>query len=292
MDASSACSIARRSSATCGCRRWSPPRVAAEARRLGGAVLRRNEVEDESGPTEVASAFSLAGARVVELADPASIDHRDCPLDDVAGEIAAPVRSQAPVQIPVDVDPCWPAPGRLRAPPRVECALAGGDARDWIGKPELLLIEEVLVHESFRLSRIEVLENERKEAGERECPSWLLRPAREVPEDPGVLVPALGLERAPDAFCACRELLRLAAWVARDRRELRETAETVRVDRVHHDVLPREDVERGNPGGLASIGHVGVIEPLHRTLQLRKRLLGRLWRDPHERVVLGTRIEA
>src|SRR2546430_12183121 len=176
------------------------------------------------------------------------------------------MRSQAPVQVPVHIHPRWPAPRGLRSPAGIERALAGGDARDWIGEPELLFVEEVLVHESFGFSRIEVLEDERKEASERECPSGLLRPAREVPEDPRVLVPAFGLERAPDAFCACGELLRLAAWVALDRRELRETAETVRVDRVHHDVLPREDVERGNASGLASIEHGLVIQPLHRSL--------------------------
>src|SRR5207247_9999154 len=100
------------------------------------------------------------------------------------------MRSQAAVQVPVHIHPGWPAPGGLRAPAGIERGLAGGDARDWIGKPELLFVEEVLVHESFGLSRIEVLEDERKEAGEGECPCGRLRPTREVPEDPRVLVPA------------------------------------------------------------------------------------------------------
>src|SRR6184192_1308532 len=231
-DASSACSIARRLSATCGCRRWWLPRVGTEA--ADQPVLR-------------SAAAMRSRTSVVQPKSRAPSP--------------APVRSKAPVQVPVHIHPRWPAPRGLRAPAGIERALAGGDARDWIGKPKLLFVEEVLVHESFGLSRIEVLEDERKEAGERQCPSGLLRPACEVPEDARVLVPALGLERVADAFCACRELLRLAARVARDRRELRETAETVRVDRVHHDVLPREDVERGNAGGLTSIGNVGVVEP-------------------------------
>src|SRR2546429_8057019 len=147
------------------------------------------------------------------------------------------MRSQAPVQVPVHIHPGWPAPGGLRAPAGIEGGLAGGDARDWIGKPELLFVDEVLVHESFGLSRIEVLEDERKKAGEGECPSGRLRPTREVPEDPRVLVPALGLERVSDAFCACRELLRLPAWGAPARRELPGTTTTLRLDRCSLELL-------------------------------------------------------
>src|SRR5437667_12581601 len=135
----------------------------------------------------------------------------------------------------------------------------------------------MLVHKSFGLWRVKILEDERKEAREPESPGGLLRPAREVPYDPGVLVPGFRLERGPDAFRGRGELVRLAGRVAGDRHELRETSETVGVDRVHHDVLPVEDVEGRNAGRLAPIGRVGVIEPLHRALQLWKRVLGRLW---------------
>src|SRR6266513_402042 len=144
-----ASSIARRSSATCGCRRWSPLRVGADGRGLSGVALGRDKVEDESGPSEVASTLSLAGARAVELADAASIDHRDRPLDNVTRDIATTVRAKAPVQIPVHVDPRRPTPRGLRAPAWIEAAFAGGDARDRVGKPELLFVEEVLVHEPF-----------------------------------------------------------------------------------------------------------------------------------------------
>src|SRR5437773_6411851 len=160
----SAFSIAKRSSATCGCRRWSPPGAAAEARGLHGAPLGRDEIEDERGPPEVTRAFSVARAWVVELADAASADHRYGPLDDVTRDIGAPMRTKSPVQIPVHVDPGGSAPGGLRAPARIEGALAGGDARDRVGKPELLLVEKVLVHEPFCLARVEVLQDEWKEA--------------------------------------------------------------------------------------------------------------------------------
>src|SRR6266566_1643923 len=139
----SAFSIAKRSSATCGCRRWSPPRAAAEARGLHGALLGRDEIEDERGPPEVTRAFSVARARVVELADAASVDHRDCPVDDVTRDIGAPMRTKSPVQIPVHVDPRGPAPGGLRAPAWIESPLAGGDARDRVWKPELFLVEKM-----------------------------------------------------------------------------------------------------------------------------------------------------
>src|SRR6267378_902115 len=180
---------------------------AADLRR---APLGRDQIEDERGPPEITCAFSVTGPRVVELADAASVDHLGRPLDDGPCDIVAPVRAKSPVQVPVHVDPGRPAPGGLRAPARVESALAGGDARDRVGEPELLFVEEMLVHKSFRLSRVEVLEDEWKEARERERPRGLLRPAREVPEDPRVLVPAFGLERAAHAFRAREKLVRLA----------------------------------------------------------------------------------
>src|SRR3989442_13871268 len=214
----------------CACARCSGSRGAAD---LGRAPLRRDEVKDERGPPEVACAFSVARPRVVELADATSVDHRDRSLDDAARDVAAPVRAKSPVQVPVHVAPAGPPPGRLRPPARIECALAGGDARDRVRKPELLLVEKMLVHESFRLSRVEILEDEGKEARERESPRGLLGPAREVPEDPRVLVPAFRLEGAASAFRARGELVRIVRRVDRARPELHEASETATDYRIH-----------------------------------------------------------
>ncbi len=79
--------------------------------------------------------------------------------------------------------------------------------------------------------------------------------------------------------------------LAREFGELRETTESVRVDRVHHDVLPGEHVERRDARGVGAVRGVCVEEPLHRSVQLRPHFLRWSGGNPHQAVVLRTRVE-
>src|SRR5438045_9770587 len=102
----------------------------------------------------------------------------------------------------------------------------------------------MLVHQSFGLAGIQILEDEWKETGEREGSGGFLGPTRQVPEDSPVIVPAFGLEGLANARRTFGELVRLVGRVARDRHELRKAPPTVRVYGVHADVLPRERAAR------------------------------------------------
>src|SRR5205823_2916696 len=191
---------------------------------LGGR-LRGDEVEHEARPAEARRALTLRGPRVVELADPTLGLHLDRTARELARDIREAVLAQTPVQVPVDADPGRAAPGGLREPARIEARLARGRARYRIRQPELLVIEQVLVHEPACDPRIEVGKDEREERGEREDLRLLLARAGEIPEDSALLVPALRDERGERAAVAA---LVLVGTVEPDRaRELRERAQAI-----------------------------------------------------------------
>ena len=120
------------------------------------------------------------------------------------------MRTQPPVEVPVHVHPGRPAPGRVGAPLRVERRLRGSHAWHRVGQPELALVQEVLVDQTLRLARVEVVEDQREERREREGLRGLLVPAGEIPERSRLVIPALGFERGSDPIRARVELVRLA----------------------------------------------------------------------------------
>src|SRR5207237_1199774 len=85
----------------------------AATRRSAAAVLRRDEVEDDRAPSEVACALAFAGPRVEELTHAAPLDHPDRPLGELACDVAPAMRAETPVEVPVDDHPCRSAPTRI-----------------------------------------------------------------------------------------------------------------------------------------------------------------------------------
>src|SRR5690348_18355179 len=89
-------------------------------------ALRRDEIEDQRRPAEARRTLALRGAWVVELADAALRLHRDGAARELVRDVGEAVLPQAPVEVPVRVEPRRSAPGGLRAPTRIEARLARG----------------------------------------------------------------------------------------------------------------------------------------------------------------------